>query len=126
MKRETRKASKVMRLKVFEDGKKIFEDGEVVPDPECFSSRDRLHFRVRSQSENGFQEYNVDVGKKWNPVNCDCHFGVTHGRKSKMLMDQDTGGICKHMVAVIHYISENRGALENLAENADTPERGSP
>lgn len=111
-----------MRLKVFEDGKDIFESHEVRFD---FASRERLHFKVRSQSEED-REYQVDVGKKWNSLNCDCHFGVTHGRGSKMLASNDTGGICKHMVAVVHYISENREALENLAENADTPEDRSP
>jgi len=111
-----------MRLNVFEDGKEIAEKGEVRFD---FSSREKAHFKVRSQSEPE-TEYQVDVGRKWNAVNCDCHFGVTHGRGSKTLFDKDTGGICKHMVAVIRYISENRGALENLVEDAETPGSGSP
>ena len=111
-----------MRLNVFEDGREIAENGEVRFD---FSSREKIHFAVRSQSEEA-REYQVDVGRKWNAVNCDCHFGVTHGRKSKTLFDKDTGGICKHMVAVILYISENTAALENLVEDAGTPESGSP
>jgi len=107
-----------MRLNVFEDGRKIAEKGEVRFD---FSSKEKIHFKVRSQSDPE-KEYQVDVGRKWNAVNCDCH----HGRKSKTLFDKDTGGICKHMVAVIRYISENRGALENLVEDAETPRSGSP
>jgi len=110
-----------LRLKVFRDGQEIFEDGEVRFD---FESREKAHFKVRSQSDEA-REYQVDVGKKWNAVNCDCHFGVTHGRKSKTLFDRDTGGLCKHMVAVIHYISENSEALENIIENAETLEGGS-
>lgn len=115
-----------MRLNVFEDGKDIFEDGEVVPDPDMFVSRRQLHFRVKSQSDSPQDHYKVDVGKKWNSLNCGCHFGVTHGRGSKTLLDQDTGGVCKHIVAVVLYISENREALENLVENTETPEIGSP
>jgi len=111
-----------MRLNVFEDGREIAEKGEVRFD---FASREKLHFKVRSQSDESV-EYDVDVGRKWNEINCGCHFGVTHGRKSKTLLDQDTGGLCKHMTAVVHYISENREALENLVENAETPESGSP
>lgn len=117
----------LMRLNVFQDGKKIFEDTEVIPDPELFDSGDKIHFKVRSQSEDqSREEYNVDVGKKWNAINCDCHFGVTHGRGPKTIMGGDTGGLCKHMIAVIHYISENAEQLENLVEDAETPERESP
>lgn len=111
-----------MRLNVFGDGQSIFRKGEVRFD---FVSREKVHFKVRSQSDD-LKEYNVDIGKKWNEINCGCEFGVTHGRKSKTLLDQDTGGMCKHMIAVIHYISENQEALENLVEDAETPESGPP
>lgn len=117
-----RRVSTLMRLNVFQDGKEIFEDTEVRFD---FASQEHIHFIVRSQSDEG-REYKVDVGKKWNEINCGCHFGVTHGRGPKTIMGGDTGGLCKHMVAVIHYISENAEALENLVEDAEKPGRESP
>jgi len=37
------------------------------------------------------KDYNVKV-RKWNIIDCGCHYGVTHGTN---------GGHCKHIVAVI-------------------------
>lgn len=72
-------------MSVWEDGKKLLEEGEV---EFLRQTEEKKYFKVK--------DYNVDVGR-WNELTCGCYFGVTHGVK---------GRLCKHKVAVILWLCE--------------------